>query len=253
MRFAALLALFPTVAQATCGADAMLVFDGSTSMREANFITGATPKIEDARVAIARAMPQIEDARRVGLMVYGPNTGAADSCSGISVRFAPIENAAAPTIAAINALRPNGLTPLARSVETAAELLDYRNEAAVVVLLTDGNETCGGRPCALSEALVGQAHDLTVHVIGFRMRAHDEYFRWNNPEQEFGKDNFASCLAAATGGLFVTTETIDELTSALQATLGCFVFGGLPHGRDERALAGPQVDEAGAPAAPYQG
>ncbi|MEM6944668.1 MAG: hypothetical protein AAF565_13035, partial [Pseudomonadota bacterium] len=167
------------------------------------------------------------DFRRVGLMVYGPNTGAADSCSGISVPFGPIENAAAPTIEYINALRPNGLTPLAASVQGAAELLNYQQEPAIVVLLTDGNETCGGRPCALSQALAASAHDLTVHVIGWRMRAHDEYFSWNNPEQEFGKDNVASCLATATGGVFVTTETVDELTAALEETLGCALFGRL--------------------------
>ena len=225
MRFAALLALWPTIAQATCATDAMLVFDGSTSMREANFLTGDTPKIEDARVAVARAMPEIAPFRRVGLMVYGPNTGAADSCSGISVRFGPRADAADDVIAEVNALRPNGLTPLARSVEKAADLLNYRDESAIVVLLTDGNETCGGRPCAMSRMLASEAHDLTVHVIGWRMRAHDEYFRWNNPEQEFGADNVASCFADATGGLFVTTETVDELSEALQATLGCALFG----------------------------
>ncbi|MEO0664183.1 MAG: VWA domain-containing protein [Pseudomonadota bacterium] len=229
MRLAALFALLPTFVQATCSTDAMLVFDGSTSMAEADFSTGAPAKIVEARQAIARAMPEIEPFRRVGLMVYGPGgAGKTGACSGIDLRFGPIEASAAPIIAEIDALRPSGLTPLTNSVAGAAEALNFRHDPAVVVLLTDGNETCGGGPCALSQSLSAQAADLTIHVIGFRMREHDEYFRWNNPEQEFGADNVARCFADATGGLYVTTDTVDELTAALQATLGCALVGGRP-------------------------
>lgn len=232
MRLAALLTMIATAAQPACTTDAMLVFDGSTSMAEADFNTGAPPRIEEARRAIARAMPEIELFRRVGLMVYGPlgyarANGTTGACAGVDLRFGPVENAAVPIIAEINALRPAGLTPLTKATRLAAEALDYEAQPAVVVLLTDGNETCGGRPCAASERLAARAHDLTIHVIGFRFSAHDAYFRWNNPEQAFGADNVASCLAEATGGLFVTTETVDELTAALQATLGCALVGRL--------------------------
>ena len=40
-------------------------------------------------------------------------------------------------IAAIDALRPDGLTPLTAAVARAAEVLDYRSRAGVVVLVTD--------------------------------------------------------------------------------------------------------------------
>ena len=114
--------------------------------------------------------------------------------------------------------------------------MNYRSDPAVIVLLTDGNETCGGRPCALSQALASNAHDLTVHVIGYRLRAHDELFSWNNPEQTFGDENVARCLADATGGMYVTTDTVDELTQALQATLGCALIGEAPLGQESRTF-----------------
>ena len=69
-----------------------------------------------------------------------------------------------------------------------------------------------------------------VHVIGFQLNPHDALFQWNNPEQEFGDDNVARCLADATGGMYVTTETIDELTAALRSTLGCPLLGRLGTG-----------------------
>lgn len=203
----------------------MLVFDGSTSMAETAAFTGSLPKIAEAREALGRALPRIEDFRDLGLLIYGP-TLVGDACEGITLHFTPVAQAADPILEATGALAPGGLTPLTASIEAAAEAMNYRTQPAVIVLLTDGNETCGGRPCAVAERLAASAFELTVHVIGFRLRVHDEYFRWDNPEQEFGADNVARCLADATDGLFVTTETVDELTAALQETLGCALIGG---------------------------
>ncbi|MDJ0824441.1 MAG: vWA domain-containing protein [Rhodobacter sp.] len=207
-----------------CSVDAMLVFDGSASMDEISFDTGETTRITEARAAMRRAMPQIAPFRRVGLLIYGP--GPAGPCNNLDLRFAPRVEAADPVIAAVDGLRPNGLTPLTAAVETAAEILDYRNASGVVVLVTDGNETCGGRPCALGRALRAEARDLTVHVIGFRVAV--DFFAWNNPEQDpHTSTSVSRCLADETGGLFVSTETVDELVAALQETLGCPVIGSI--------------------------
>ncbi len=218
------LALTAQTAFANCSTDAMVVFDGSASMSEVGFDTGDATRIEEARIAMDRVMPQVQDYRRIGLLTYGP--GGADSCSGLSLRFLPRALSAGPMTAELDALRPNGLTPLAKAVEQAAEALNYRSERAVVVLVTDGNETCGGTPCATSARMVQQARDLTVHVVGFRVSS--DLFAWNNPEQTFGEDTVAKCFADQTGGVFVTTETVDELVQALQRTLGCPVIGARP-------------------------
>lgn len=209
---------------AGCAADAMLVFDGSASMAELGFDTRRKTRIVEAREALRDAMPDITPFRRVGLLTYGPGANA-DSCRNIDLRFGPRDNAAAPIIAEIDALQPKGLTALATSVRAAAEALDYRARSGIVVLVTDGNETCGGRPCALGDALSTQAADLTVHVIGFKVVV--DFFSWDNPEQQdVGAGNtVAKCLADRTGGLYVSTETVDELADALRVTLGCTLIG----------------------------
>lgn len=202
-----------------CAADAILVFDGSASMSEIGFDTQAATRIVEARDAMRRAMPEIAPYRRVGLITYGP--GANDACDNINLRFAPMPDAAAAVVAEIEALRPGGLTPLAASVRAAAEVLGYRQRPGLVVLVTDGNETCGGRPCALGRALAAEARDLTVHVIGFRVVV--DFFSWDSPEADTytqGK-TVAKCLADYTGGMYVSTETVDELAAALRETLGC--------------------------------
>ncbi|MEI9899400.1 MAG: hypothetical protein WDN31_03870 [Hyphomicrobium sp.] len=111
----------------------------------------------------------------------------------------------------IDTVQPYGQTPIAASVLRAAEVLDYRNRAAVIVLLTDGEETCSGNPCALADMLKKEGMDTTVHVIGY-MVAHASGIPGPYPTR---------CLPERTGGLFVGAETKAELVSALRTTLGC--------------------------------
>src|SRR6056297_903695 len=202
-----------------CARDAMPVFDGSGSMGEVGHDPTAPTRIEDARRAVRAAMPDIAPVRRVGLLTYGP--GGGNACSGIDLRFDPRADAGAAVVAGIDALAPGGLTPLAASVTAAAGVL---GGAGIVVLVTDGNETCGGTPCALGARLAAERPGLTVHVIGFRV-VYDP-FSWNSPEaQDLDGETVAKCQPDATGGLFVSTETVGELADALRVTLGCVVVG----------------------------
>ena len=228
LRLAALIASCALPVHATCAADAMLVLDGSASMAEIGFDVAGPTRIAEAREAIAGVMPEVERVRRIGLLTYGP--GGAGACDGIALRLAPTPRAADALIAEADALRPSGLTPLADAVGAAAEALLFRTRPAIVVLVTDGNETCGGTPCALADRLAAEAQNLTVHVIGFR--AAPDLFAWNNPEQvSVTGDTAARCLADRTGGLFVGTETVAELEAALLETLGCPLIG-----QDRRAI-----------------
>ncbi|WP_236687906.1 vWA domain-containing protein [Jannaschia aquimarina] len=219
------------MAASSCATDAMVVFDGSASMSEITFETGLKTRIVEAREAIERVMPEIEAYRRIGLMTYGPD--GEDACSGIRLAFPPIDRAASLVVAELNALTPAGLTPLAAAVEQAAGVLSFRERPAIIVLVTDGNETCGGTPCALSNRLAAEARDLTIHVIGFR--ANRDFFAWDNPEQQiFAGDTVAKCLSDRTGGLFLGTETVDELEDALRITLGCPLTGSVRVPRQAR-------------------
>lgn len=215
----------PGHAATGCAADAMLVFDGSASMAELGFDPTAPTRIEDARAALRRAMPHIAPVRRVGLLVYGP--GPEGTCEGINLHFPPRPDAAEAVIGAIETVDPNGLTPLTASVREAAEVLDYRNRPGIVVLVTDGNETCGGRPCATGKDLAIAARDLTIHVIGFRVVA--DPFAWDSPESGIYSDgaSVAKCLSDGTGGMYVSTQTVEELAEALRETLGCALIGRL--------------------------
>lgn len=220
---ASALPVAPRAVAQECSRDAMLVFDGSASMAELGFDQTAPTRIEDARTALRRALPGIAPVRRVGLLTYG--TGPEGSCDGINLKFAPVADAAQPILDAIDLMDPIGLTPLTEAVAEAARVLNHTTTPGIIVLVTDGNETCGGRPCALGADLAARSANLTVHVIGFRVVA--DPFAWDSPEAGIYTDgsSIARCISDQTGGMYVATDTVDELTEALRKTLGCALIG----------------------------
>lgn len=212
-------------ALADCSADAMLVFDGSASMAAPGLVLSDPPRIDEARRAMARALPLVEHTRRIGLITYGP--GPEGSCDGVTFRFAPIPQAAQSILDVLQTVDPNGQTPLTKAVARAAETLDHRNRPAVIVLVTDGDDTCDGAPCALADRLAGEAADLTIHVLGFKIAdafAIGDLQRRPIPRAAID----AGCLADRTGGTYVLTDTVEDLVAALDRTLGCLVIGALP-------------------------
>jgi Ca-activated chloride channel homolog len=198
--------------ESPCTEDAMLVFDASGSMA-GNLNQGIatiTPRIDAVRAALARVLPAITRFRRVGLIVYGP--GPYQQCN-VQLALRPTADASGLIMGEVNALSPAGKTPLTAAVAQAAEVLDYQEKPGLIVVLTDGEETCGGSPCALGKELHGDAARLTVHVIAFRMKD----FSWTGEQSILD----AKCLAETNGGLYITTEGEKDLTEALAKTLGC--------------------------------
>ncbi len=187
----------------TCQSDAMIVFDASGSMGTTDYAL-KLPRIARVKKSMATVLPEVAPLRRLGLIVYGE--GAYNDCDSIDLRMKPTPEAAAPMLDVIRGINPRGRTPLTRSVELAADALDYRNKPATVVLLTDGEETCGGDPCRSAKALKAAAKDLTIHVIGYREQG--GYFA-------------ARCMSDQTGGKYEAVKTEEELIEALRKTLGC--------------------------------
>jgi Ca-activated chloride channel family protein len=186
----------------------MLVFDGSGSMAGTD-MNSVTPHIAKVREALAHVLPRVAPVRDLGLIVYGP--GGHSKCDNIELRLRPAAHSVEEIMAEINSVVPAGQTPLTTSVRLAAEALQFQERAAQIVLLTDGEETCGGDPCELARTLGAEGRQLTVHVVGFRPRGTPSL---NVPFKSW-------CLADETGGQYLSAETEEELIEALQKTLGC--------------------------------
>ncbi len=196
-----------------CTEDAMIVFDGSGSMYGDGWgyaSTSRMSRIDNARSALASVLPNITRVRRVGLITFGP--GTYNQCN-VKLELKPTPNAADRIMSIINALVPAGKTPLTSAVEQAANVLDFREKPGVIVVLTDGEETCGRSPCELGKELHAEAEQLTINVIGLRVKG----FSWTG-EQSLVE---TECLAEQSNGLYIAVATEDELASAFEKTLGC--------------------------------
>jgi Ca-activated chloride channel homolog len=209
-----------------CQADAMIVFDASGSMGTSDY-TLKIPRIQRLKQAMARVLPEIAPFRRLGLIVYGE--GAYNDCGSISLRMRPMSNAAEPMLRIIQSINPRGRTPLTQSVRMAAEQLGYTQNEATVVLVTDGEETCGQDPCKAAAQLKKDGAGLTVHVIGYRDEQQQGFFT-------------ARCMADETGGLYISASTEEDLVKALRKTLGCPFVTMAPRSGDARyACAVPKT------------
>lgn len=186
----------------------MLVFDASGSMSGTDWNSVGVPRIARVKEALSIVLPQVAPTRRLGLIVYGP--GPYNRCN-VDLKLEPRLDADQAISSIVSSLSPAGKTPLTQSVRLAADVLDYRRRPSVIVVLTDGEETCGGSPCPSAAQLKAEAYDLTIHVIGYVAR-----------EAVSGRGLLgARCMAEQTGGLYIYVNTVDELVAALQTTLGC--------------------------------
>lgn len=185
-------------AQDGLGTDLMFVFDASGSMW--GQVDGVA-KIDIARDVFSDISESwVESQQAVGLIAYGHRRKG--DCSDIELLQPPSVEALQSLATQVQGLVPRGKTPLSEAVQMAAETLKYTENAATVVLLTDGIETCNLDPCTVGAELEQLGIDFTAHVIGFDIREQSDKAQ-------------LQCLAESTGGTYVDARDADTLNSAL--------------------------------------
>lgn len=130
-------------------------------------------KMDLARSALHKAVRGLDSpAFVVGFRAYGfdntvPKTPE-DSCPNTELLNAIEANQVASIRERVATLHPYGYTPIARSLELAgADLLATDSSKQMIILISDGEETCGGDPVRVAEQLREMGIDVETHVIGF--------------------------------------------------------------------------------------
>lgn len=190
----------PLAAQAEGSPRTMIVMDGSGSMW--GQIDGRA-KLEIARETVSEVLGTVPAEQEIGLIAYGHRRKG--DCGDIELVVPPASGASGRIAQEVNTMRFLGKTPLSAAVRQAAEVLRYGEEAATVVLVTDGLETCEADPCALGRELEAGGLDFTAHVIGFGLT------------REEGAQ--VACLAQETGGRYIEARDAAGLASALTQTV----------------------------------
>ncbi|MEL6268896.1 MAG: VWA domain-containing protein [Chloroflexota bacterium] len=179
-----------------------IILDASGSMQAA---LGGTTRIDVARESVISTVAQLPAETNTSLWAYGhrlPQDDPAASCTDIEqiTPFASVDNAAfADTVRGINAI---GYTPISDTLQQAATSFPPGG-ANTIVLISDGEETCAGDPCAVARDLKAGNVDLVVNTVGF---AADDETRAQ-----------LQCIAQVTGGVYYDAQDADALVNALQS------------------------------------
>jgi hypothetical protein len=97
-------------------------------------------------------------------------------------------------------------TPIAESLRLATGDLAGAQGQKIVVLLTDGEETCGGDPAREIQALAAQGLDVRVNIVGFAV------------EDEVLEDTFREWARLGSGQYFDAVGA-EELGQAVEQAL----------------------------------
>lgn len=168
----------------------LFVLDASSSML--NPWEGKT-KIDVARTIISEIADSLQQQQNVqtALRVYGHQSiNTANDCSDSKLEVAFSAGNGALIRQTLNSIRPKGITPLALSLEKAA--IDFPSDPTarnIVLLVTDGEESCGGDPCAITLKMQQQHVYLKPFIIGLNldvsakasMECTGNYFNAQNP------------------------------------------------------------------------
>ncbi|MFY0660955.1 MAG: VWA domain-containing protein [Shimia sp.] len=195
----AALCLLPTAIFAQDNPSAIVVMDGSGSMW--GQIDGVA-KITIAQEVMGELMSTLPADLDLGLTIYGHRRKG--DCSDIETMVLPGPDTRAAITSAVNGISPKGKTPMADAVVAAAKALRHTEEAATVILVSDGIETCVPDVCAVAKELEATGVDFTAHVVGFDVTDPQALAQFQ-------------CMAEATGGTFLSAANADELGSALTA------------------------------------
>jgi Ca-activated chloride channel family protein len=216
---AALIAASTSLASAEGRPATVIVLDASGSMW--GQIDGVN-KITIAREVLGDLLTGLPEDQVLGLTTYGHRRKG--DCSDIETLIAPGAGTRGAISDAVRSLNPKGKTPLSQAVVEAARALNSTEEAATVILISDGLETCEADPCAVGAELEASGVDFTAHVVGFDVEG-DPVARAQ-----------LQCLADATGGKYLGAQDANELAAALEQV----------------ATAAPEPQETPDPQAPLQ-
>ena len=132
---------------------------------------GTETRIQSAKELLAATVDSLKDVPNleIALRVYGhqsPITATFQDCNDtkLEVPFSP--NNFDKVKYRIKSIQAKGTTPIARSLEAAADDFPDQTSRNVIILITDGLEACDNDPCVIAQKLKDKGVTITPFVIG---------------------------------------------------------------------------------------
>ena len=202
-----------------------LILDASGSMY-ARLQSGQT-RIFTAKNVLSDFISRLPDnpALNVGLRIYGATTTAASpqSCTD-SKLVLPMKGLARKALLdTVAATKPSGATPIAYSLQQAA--LDFPQDGSrkLIVLVTDGQESCRGDLKAVLDVFRKRGIEVDLRIIGIDLDANAQrsFAGVGTFENARSSGELASALGRAVG-------TVAQPSAALAPVVVTLTSGGNP-------------------------
>jgi Ca-activated chloride channel family protein len=177
-----------------------IILDASGSM---NGEIDGRRKIDIAHEALAALVGKLPDRTNVALRAYGHRKGGDCSDVELLTPLGVLDRSALTT--RINAVSPaqKGMTPIGASLQQVAQDLQGAQGDVLVVLVSDGDETCDGDPTQVATRIHADNPKIRFDVIGFNV----------GPEEWRAR---LSGIAQGGGGSYFDAKDAAQLVDALQ-------------------------------------
>lgn len=171
----------------------LVILDVSSSMLE---IIDGEVKMDVAKDVLVALLADLPTTVRVGIRIFGFNCSTELIAPVGLIQHAHLQQQ-------IMAIQPRGATPIALALTETKDDLTDMTDPQMILLISDGMETCGGDPVQAARDLIALGYDLRINVIGFditrNIRARDQLVE----------------IAQAAGGLYFDAGSAEELRAAM--------------------------------------
>ncbi|MFJ9055318.1 VWA domain-containing protein [Streptomyces sp. NPDC102409] len=177
-----------------------LVLDVSGSMRTRDIDGGS--RISAAKQAFNDVLDAVPEEVELGIRTLGADYPGDDRKVGCKdtrqlYPVGPLDRTEAKT--AVATLAPTGWTPIGPALLGAADDLEGGDTTRRIVLITDGEDTCGPLdPCEVAREIAARGTHLVIDTLGLVPNA--------KIRQQL------TCIAEATGGTYTAVQHTEELS-----------------------------------------
>ncbi|HEX3054172.1 MAG TPA: SH3 domain-containing protein [Aggregatilineaceae bacterium] len=178
----------------------LIILDKSGSMSDPS-TTGGT-RLELAQDVLRQYITDMPNDSLLGLRTYGID----GSCVETELVY-PIALIDRPAlISVIDSFYADGKTPIADTLSYIPSDMQGISGVKEVLLVTDGQETCGGDPVSVASSLDDADPDLAIHVVGFAI---DDAQAQQNLRE----------IPRVARGTYIPAESQDDLLQALSVVI----------------------------------
>lgn len=176
--------------------EVIIVVDASGSMGIGGWFGGSS-RMDRAKSSIDHVVRGLPDPITIGLIEF-------TNCNNVRRDKFYTSPQRPALLAEVNRLTPQQGTPLAGSIKRAGDIASQDAES-VIVLVTDGDDSCGGDPCAEARAIKARKPKVKINIVDL---------------SDGSQSSILRCVANATGGQVLKPNSAMDMDKSLQRATG---------------------------------